>query len=670
MGRQGSLLGGIAGLVCLVLIAAGFITVVSWQLQSLICGTATDTGGDGSVPVPAGNSASPLSVRVATWNTLHRHGVARVLRGIRSIGTQADVIGLQELDAGTRRLVKKGIADTYAVTQANNAVPILWKRHRYDAVAQGSEKVFGVRRIESGTGGRWIGPKSVQWVELRDRSTGAVFFVINHHLVPDIERRGRPATWRPARLALYRQQMAAMLKLVDRFKGIGPVMVTGDFNVAAKTDAKIKNPTFPYVQGQAHGLYSNWRVIGYPRRGTHGHRLIDYVWATTATVLPVAQTILPKHGSDHSPVVVALTNGRAVASLQQQQTAATAQSVVAARSVAWSMPAGVDATRREQITNLRLIQQAVLDVARPPRLTAGVPVGRVIYLAAVAAVGESDLINVNYGDRAGPDSRGLFQQRTSWGTLAQRMDPAYATKSFLLGRGQHGAGGLLDLKDWNTLPVTITIHRVQNNADPNHYTKFEPRAREIAAQAGVDLDAPATADDALIGGGQTGCMAPAATTSSRAAPKTGSGVCPLDGMSAPGRKNPHDCNQAIAYLQEQMTSGSHAWRRRCLALVAVAYGWDASGIPTAYQAAMIMKSAGQLHSNRENIPRGAIIWWDGRATGNTAGHVAIYDGNGHIYSNDVPITDGRVGQVPWTYPEDQWGHRWLGWSPPYFPNAV
>lgn len=138
MAGQRSFLGGLAALVCLVLIATGFIVVVSWRQQNLTCGTTADTGGDSSVPVPAGNSGAPLTVRVASWNTLHRHGVTRVINGIRGIGTQADVIGLQELDAGTRRLVKKGITNTYAVTQANNAVPILWKRDRYVAVAQGA----------------------------------------------------------------------------------------------------------------------------------------------------------------------------------------------------------------------------------------------------------------------------------------------------------------------------------------------------------------------------------------------------------------------------------------------------------------------------------------------------------------------------------------------------
>lgn len=52
-------------------------------------------------------------------------------------------------------------------------------------------------------------------------------------------------------------------------------------------------------------------------------------------------------------------------------------------------------------------------------------------IAVMTAITESSLINVNYGDTAGPDSRGLFQQRDSWGTLAQRMDPPTATGLFL-----------------------------------------------------------------------------------------------------------------------------------------------------------------------------------------------------------------------------------------------
>lgn len=52
-------------------------------------------------------------------------------------------------------------------------------------------------------------------------------------------------------------------------------------------------------------------------------------------------------------------------------------------------------------------------------------------IAIMTALTESGLHNVDHGDVAGPDSRGLFQQRDSWGTLEQRMDPATATGFFL-----------------------------------------------------------------------------------------------------------------------------------------------------------------------------------------------------------------------------------------------
>lgn len=55
-----------------------------------------------------------------------------------------------------------------------------------------------------------------------------------------------------------------------------------------------------------------------------------------------------------------------------------------------------------------------------------------IQIAIMTAMTESSLRNVNYGDNAGPDSRGLFQQRSSqgWGTMQQIMDPTYAANKF------------------------------------------------------------------------------------------------------------------------------------------------------------------------------------------------------------------------------------------------
>lgn len=55
---------------------------------------------------------------------------------------------------------------------------------------------------------------------------------------------------------------------------------------------------------------------------------------------------------------------------------------------------------------------------------------KVIVCAIMTAIQESTLTNIGYGDEAGPDSCGLFQQRDSWGTRAERLDPATAARLF------------------------------------------------------------------------------------------------------------------------------------------------------------------------------------------------------------------------------------------------
>jgi len=94
-------------------------------------------------------------------------------------------------------------------------------------------------------------------------------------------------------------------------------------------------------------------------------------------------------------------------------------------------------------------------------------------LGVMTAMGESSLHNIDHGDRAGPDSRGLFQQRNSWGTLAERMSPATAAGLFFQ--------RLRALPGWETLAPTTAASRVQINANPNHYTPFFAPASEVVA---------------------------------------------------------------------------------------------------------------------------------------------------------------------------------------------
>jgi len=87
-------------------------------------------------------------------------------------------------------------------------------------------------------------------------------------------------------------------------------------------------------------------------------------------------------------------------------------------------------------------------------------------IGVMTAMGESGLRVVNHGDTAGPDSRGLFQQRDNgaWGSYADRMDPFTSATNFFK--------KLATISDRDSLAPTIVAHRVQVNADPYHYEKF------------------------------------------------------------------------------------------------------------------------------------------------------------------------------------------------------
>jgi LysM repeat protein len=113
----------------------------------------------------------------------------------------------------------------------------------------------------------------------------------------------------------------------------------------------------------------------------------------------------------------------------------------------------------------------------------GVP-DRGIVVALSAAMQESGLRNLNYGDR---DSVGMFQQRpsTGWGTAAQLQDPAYATELFFGGPSNPNPGrtrGLLDISGWQSMTVAQAAQAVQISAYPDAYAKWESSAWSWLAQ--------------------------------------------------------------------------------------------------------------------------------------------------------------------------------------------
>lgn len=117
----------------------------------------------------------------------------------------------------------------------------------------------------------------------------------------------------------------------------------------------------------------------------------------------------------------------------------------------------------EQAQNASLI--AAIGVGR------GLP-ARAVTIALATAYQESDLVNLEYGDR---DSLGLFQQRPSqgWGTRAEVLDPVHASSAFY--------DALVRIPGYESMEITEAAQLVQRSAFPGAYADHEPDARVLAS---------------------------------------------------------------------------------------------------------------------------------------------------------------------------------------------
>lgn len=98
--------------------------------------------------------------------------------------------------------------------------------------------------------------------------------------------------------------------------------------------------------------------------------------------------------------------------------------------------------------------------------------GRAVAVAYAAALQESKLANLHYGDR---DSVGVFQQRPSqgWGSTRQLEDPVYATTRFF--------AVLAQVPGYRHLPVDEAAQAVQHSADGSAYQQYAIMAADLAS---------------------------------------------------------------------------------------------------------------------------------------------------------------------------------------------
>ncbi|MDO5743632.1 MAG: hypothetical protein Q4P23_04120 [Micrococcaceae bacterium] len=119
----------------------------------------------------------------------------------------------------------------------------------------------------------------------------------------------------------------------------------------------------------------------------------------------------------------------------------------------------------EQASNAALIAAVATRRGMPTRAGA---------IGIATSMQESKLTNIDYGDNAGPDSRGLFQQRPSmgWGTEAQVSDPLYASDRFFQE---------LSTFDYESMSLTDAAQKVQRSGFPLAYAAHEEKAMAFAS---------------------------------------------------------------------------------------------------------------------------------------------------------------------------------------------
>jgi murein DD-endopeptidase MepM/ murein hydrolase activator NlpD len=149
-----------------------------------------------------------------------------------------------------------------------------------------------------------------------------------------------------------------------------------------------------------------------------------------------------------------------------------------------------------QTANATVIVQVGGQMGVPPR-------GWVI--AVATAMQESGLRNLanpyipesgrlpHEGSGTDHDSVGLFQQRQSWGSTAELMNPAVSARKFY--------DALLKVSGWQAMPLTVAAQRVQRSGFPDAYAKHEgPAARLVnAVTGGAALAASTSGQCAKVG---------------------------------------------------------------------------------------------------------------------------------------------------------------------------
>jgi cell wall-associated NlpC family hydrolase len=351
----------------------------------------------------------------------------------------------------------------------------------------------------------------------------------------------------------------------------------------------------------------------------------------------------------------------------------------------------------EQLSNARIIAQVGQSLGASQRD---------IQIAIMAALQESGLRNLNYGDR---DSIGLFQQRNAWGSREQRLDPAESARMFFEG-GHQGQRGLFAFSNRDQYSLSQAAQKVQVSAFPDAYAKWEKDSTDILSSIGAgnssDLKGTETigskttfgADQPVQENGDLNLFAgdkPAGLDTPAAAGSEA--VSGISTASAPGIEA-GDQQPDMSALSDPMsmfdgmdtttpTGGSTfedlfpktgtvgGKRERVMQLarqiIGTPYVWGGSdpdkGVDCSGFVQWVFKqigvnlpriSAQQAQAGKrvgvDQLQPGDLVGWDNSARNSGADHIAIYLGNGQIIEAPRPGLGVRVRTLD-DHEGDMWG---------------
>lgn len=127
-------------------------------------------------------------------------------------------------------------------------------------------------------------------------------------------------------------------------------------------------------------------------------------------------------------------------------------------------------------------------------------------------------------------------------------------------------------------------------------------------------------------------------------------------LAKKGNRNLRATKALAAVKQESLHPTLPDTTGQCLHDVRTMYGIEV-GSPTAIDA---YKTAGGKNQHTwYDAPAGVPVFWSGGSTG--AGHIAISDGLGNVWSTDIR-RDGRFDLVPLAEIHNKWNLKYVGWT--------